>query len=128
MNNAITEHKNILEGTNSRETKAEEWISEPEDRMVEITEAEQKKRIKRNEDSLGDLWNNIKHFNIQSIGVLEEEDKRKGHQKIFEEIIIESFPEMGKEISTQVQEAQRVPYRINPRRNVKIHINQTNEN
>ena len=40
MNNAITEHKNILEGTNSRETKAEEWISEPEDRMVEITEAE----------------------------------------------------------------------------------------
>ena len=50
MNNAITEFKNTLEGTNSRITEAEDRISEVEDRMVEINEAERKKdkRIKRN--------------------------------------------------------------------------------
>ena len=45
----------------------------------------------------------------------EEEDKRKDHEKILEEIIVENFPKMGKEIITQVQETQRVPNRINPR-------------
>ena len=43
------------------------------------------------------------------IGVLEEEDKRKGHEKILEVIIVENLPKMGKEIATQVQETQRVP-------------------
>ena len=65
-----------------------------------------KKRIKRNEDNLRDLWNNVKRPNIQVIGVPEEEDKKKDHEKILEEIIVESFPKMGKEITTQVQETQ----------------------
>ena len=43
------------------------------------------------------------------------EDKKKDHEKILEEIIVENFPKMGKEIITQVQETQRVPNRINPR-------------
>ena len=73
-----------------------------------------KKIIKINEDSLRDLQNNVKHPNIQITGV-PEEDKRKGHENIFEEIIVKNFPKMGKEIATQVQEAKRVPYRINPR-------------
>ena len=51
-----------------------------------------------------------------------EEEKKKGSEKIFEEIIVEKFPNMGKEIVTQVQEAQRVPYRINPRKNTSRHI------
>ena len=75
------------------------------------------KRMKRTEDSLRDLWDNIKYTNIQIIGVPEEEEKKKGYEKIFEEIIDENFPNMEKEIVNQVQEAQRVPYRINPRRN-----------
>ena len=84
--------------------------------MVEINEAERnkEKRIKRNEDNLRDLWDNVKHPNIRIIGV-PEEDKKKGHEKILEEIIVEIFPNMGKEIATQVQETQRVPNRINPR-------------
>ena len=53
----------------------------------------------------------------QHIGVSEGEEREKGPEKIFEEIIVENFPNMGKEIATQVQEAQRVPGRINPRRN-----------
>ena len=48
--------------------------------------------------------------------------KKKGSENIFEEIIVENFPNMGKEIATQVQEAQRVPYRVNPRRNMPTHI------
>ena len=60
--------------------------------------------------------------NIQIIGIPEEEDKKKGHEKILEEIISENFPKMGKEIVTQVQESQRAPNRINPRRNTKTHI------
>ena len=78
--------------------------------------------MKRNEDSLRDLWDNITHNNICIIGVPEGEDREKGPEKIFEGIIIENFPDMGKEIATQVQEAQRVPYRINPRRNMPRHI------
>ena len=49
-------------------------------------------------------------------------DKKKDHEKILEEIIVENFPKMGKEIITQVQETQRVPNRINPRRNTPRHI------
>ena len=55
-----------------------------------------KKRIKRNEDNLRDLWDNVKHLNIQIIGVLEEEDKNKDHEKILEEIITENFPKWGR--------------------------------
>ena len=80
------------------------------------------KRIKRNEDKLRDLWDDFKCPNIQIIGVPEEEDKKKGHAKLLEQIIAENFPKMGKEIATQVQETQRVPNRINPRRNTPRHI------
>ena len=88
--------------------------------MVEITSEGQNKvkRMKRAEDGLKDLWDNIKCTNIWIIEVPEEE-KKKGYEKIFEEIIVENFPNMEKEIVNQVQEAQRVPYRINPRRNIR---------
>ena len=78
--------------------------------------------MKRNEDSLRDLWDNIKCNNIHIIGVPEGEEREKVPEKIFEEIIVKNFPNMGKEIDTQVQEVQRVPYRINPRRNMPRHI------
>ena len=120
MNNAINEIKNTLEGTNSR--IGQDY--EVEYRMVEINESERKKEklIKRNEDNLRDLQDNMKCSNIRIIGIPEEEDKKKDHEKISEEIIVENFPKMGKEIITQVQETQRVPNRINPRRNTPRHI------
>ena len=64
------------------------------------------------EDSLRDLWDNIKHTNIRIIGAPEEDEKKKVSEKIFEEIIVENFPNIGKEIVNQVHETQRVPYRI----------------
>ena len=92
--------------------------------MVEITSEEQNKvkRMKITEDSLRDLWDYIKCTNIQIIGVPEEEEKKKGYKKMLEEIIVENFPNMEKEIVNQVQEAPRVPNRINPRRNMPRHI------
>ena len=92
--------------------------------MVEITSEEQNKvkRMKRTGDSFRDLWNNIKCTNIRIIGVSEEEEKKKWYEKIFEEIIVENFPQMEKEIVNQVQEAQRVPYRVHPRRSTPRHI------
>ena len=94
--------------------------------MVEISSEEQNKvkRMKRTEVSLRDCWDNIICTNIQIIGVLEEEEKKKGYEKIFEEIVLqdENFPNMEKEIVNQVQEARRIPYRVNPRRNMPRHI------
>ena len=105
-NNTITEIKNTLEGINSRISEAEEWISELEDKMVEITSEEQNKvkRMKRTKDSLRDLWE--VSVNIRIIGVPEEEEKKKGYEKNFEETIVENFPNMEKEIVNKVQEAQ----------------------
>ena len=104
INNTITEMKNTLEGINSRIPEAEEQINEPEDRKVEITAEEQnkEKRMKRIEDSLRDIWDNNKCTNIRIIGVPEEE-KKKEAEKIFEGIIVKNFPNMGKEITTQIQ-------------------------
>ena len=78
MNNTITEIKTTLEGINSRITEAEGWISDLEDRMVKFTAVEQTKerRMKRNEDSLRDLWDNIKCNNIHIIGVPEGEERK----------------------------------------------------
>ena len=85
-------------------------------------EQNKEKRKKRNEDSLRDLWDNINHNNTCTIGLPEGEEREKGPEKIFEEIIVKNFPNMGKEIATQVQEVQRIPGRINPRRNMPRHI------
>ena len=91
---------------------------------MEITSEEQNKakRMKRTEDSLRDFWDNIKCTTIRIIGVPEEEKKKKGYEKNFEEIIVENFPNVEKKIISQVQEGQRVPYRIKPRTNMPRHI------
>ena len=84
--------------------------------------------MKTAEDSLRDLWDNLKHINIWIIWVPDEKEKKKGYEKNFEEIMVENFPNMEKEVVNQVQEAKRVPYRINQRRNTpKPDTNQTNK-
>ena len=92
MNTTITEMKNTLEGISSRTTETEERISDLEDRMVEFTAVEhnKEKRMKRNEDNLRDLWDNIKRTNICIIGVPKGEEREKGSKKIFEEIILKT--------------------------------------
>ena len=93
--------------------------------MVEITSEEQNKvkRMKRTEDSLRDFWDNIKHTNIQIIGVPEEEEKKKGYEKIFEDIIFENFPNMEKETVKSKSPIQDKP----KEKHANTHTNQTNK-
>ena len=82
------------------------------------------KKIKRNEDNLRDLWDNIKYPNIQIIEVSEEE-KEKDHEKILEEIIVENFPKMGKEIITQSPRNSKSPKQDKPKaKQPKTYTNQ----
>ena len=83
--------------------------------------------MKRTVDSLRDLWDNIKCTSIWTIGFPEEEEKKKEYEKIFEEIIVENFPKMEKEILNQIQEAQS-PIQDKPKeKHAKTQINQTNK-
>ena len=98
--------------------------------MVEFTAMEQnkEKRMKRNEDSLRELWDNLKRNHIRIIGVPEGEEREKGPQKIFEDIIVKNFLNMGKEIATRVQEAQS-PRQDKPKeKHTKTHSNQIDKN
>ena len=97
--------------------------------MMEITSEEQNKvkRMKRTEDSLRDLWDNIKRTNIWIIGAPEVEEEKKGYEKIFEEIIVKNCPKREKEIVNQVQEAQS-PIQDKPKeKHAKTNTNQTNK-
>ena len=96
---------------------------------MEITSEKQKKvkRMKRTEYSLRDIWDNIQCTYIQIIRVPEDEEKKKGYEKNFEEIIVENFPNMEKEVVNQLQEARIVPYRINSEKHAKTYTNQTNK-
>ena len=87
-NSTTTEIKNTVEGINSRISEAEDWNSELDDKMVEITSEEQNKvkGMKRKEDSLRDLSDSVKCTNIQIIGVAEEEEKRKGMRKVLKRL------------------------------------------
>ena len=102
------EMNNTLGGIHSRITEAEAQINDLEDRMVGLIATEQsiEKRMKRNEDSLRDLWDNVQHTNIRIIWVPEGKEREKGPEKIFEEIKDENFPNMGKEIVNHIQKAQ----------------------
>ena len=114
MNNAWGE-------INIRITRTEGQVNNLEDRIVGITAMEHniEKRILKNE--VWDVLDNIKCTNTHIIGVSEGEEREKGPEKIFEEIIAQNFLNVGKEKANQVHEALRVPSRINPRRNTLRH-------
>ena len=97
--------------------------------MLQITSEEQNKvkRMKTNEDSLRHLWDNMKHTNSRIIGVPEEKEEKKSYEKIFEEVIVETFPNIEKEIDNQVQEAQSTIQHKLKEKQAKTHTNQTNK-
>ena len=83
---------------------------------MEINQAEEKKKRFKNKDSLRDLWNNVKHTRVHIIRVPEREEREKGAENIFEDIIAENFPKVEKKIDIQVQENS------NPNRSTSRHI------
>ena len=91
--------------------------------MVEIKETERKKEKKKEMRTTSETSGAMVNPNVRIIGAPEEKkNKKKGHEKILEEVIVENFPKMGKEIATQAQETQRFPNKINPRQNTARHI------
>ncbi|KAK1346573.1 hypothetical protein QTO34_000430 [Cnephaeus nilssonii] len=124
MKNDITAIKNTMEGLKSRLEEAEDGISKVEDKVEKNTRTQQQleRRLKKQEESLRELWDNIKRNNIRLIGMPEGEEEKQGIENLFEEIMTENFPDIGKKKTIQVQEAHRVPNKLNPKRPTPRHI------
>ena len=125
MKDILSEIKENVQGTNSdaKETGTQiNGVDQKEERNLQPEQNEETK-IKKNEERLRNLQDIFKHSNIQIIGVPEGEEKEQQIENLFEQIMKENFPTLAKEIDLQeVQEAQRVPKKLDPRRNTPRHI------
>ena len=107
-----------------RVNEAENWINDLEHKEAKNNQSEQQeeKRIQKNEHSVSSLWDNFKCTNIWIIGLPEGEEKEQEIENLFEKIMKENFPNLVKEIDIQVQETQRVPNKLDPKRPTPRHI------
>ena len=123
MENTISELKNTVERIKSRLDEAEDWISKLEDKVDNNTQNEQekKKRLRKNEEAIREMQNNMKCNNIHIIGIPEEEEEQR-IENLLEKVIMENFPNLMREKVTQIQESQRVPSKRNPKRPTARHI------
>ena len=108
VKNAISSINNTLEGLNSRWDEAEDWISDLEDKVEKkhLSSAAKRKEIKKNEESLRNLWDNMKRNNIRIMGIPRGEESEQGIKNLSEEIMTENFPSLVKEKDTQVRKCQ----------------------
>ena len=125
MKAMLRETKENVQGTNSdaKEPRTQiNTVDQKEERNIQPQKNEET-RIQKNEQRLRNLQDNFKHSNISIIGVPEGEEEEQKIENLFEQIMKENFPHLAKEIDFQeVQEAQRVPKKLDPRRNTPRHI------
>ena len=125
MKAMLRETKENVQGTNSdaKETGTQiNAVDQKEERNIQ-PEKNEETRIQKCEERLRILWDNLKRSNIRIIGVPEGEEEDQEIENLFEQIMKENFPNLAKEIDFQeVQEAQRVPKKLDPRRNTPRHI------
>ena len=123
MQNTISELKNTVEGIKSRLDEAEDRIRELEDKVENNTQNEQEKekRFRKNKEGLREMQDNMKHNNIHIIGI-PEGGEEQGIENLFEKVMMENFPNLMREKVTQIQETQRVPNQMNPKRPTARHI------
>ena len=124
MKDTQSEIKQNVQGTNSdrKETRTQSNNLKQKEKINIHSEQNEETRIQKSEESLTNLWDNLKCSNIQIIGVLEEEQLQE-IEKVFEQIIKENFPNLAKEIDFQeVQETQTVPNKLDPKKNTPRHI------
>ena len=129
-NSIITETKNTLEGISNRISEAEEWISELEDKTVEIISEEQNKIkwMRRTEDNLREFWDNIKSTNIWIIGVPEGRREKERVWKTFWRDYSWKFPQYGKLNSQSSPRGTKSPTQDKPKeKHTKTHTNQSNK-
>ena len=120
-----SEIKKNTQGTNSEGKETGPQINNLEQKEEINIQPEQNEeiRIQKNEESLRNLQDNLKHSNIEIIGVPEGEEEEQEIEKLFENIMKENFPNLAKEIDFQeVQEAQKVPKKLDPRKHMPRHI------
>ena len=124
MKNKILAKKKHLEGITSRLDEAEDRISKLEDKVEKNTQKEQEKeeRLRKNEEGLRELQVNMKCNNIHILGITEGEEEEQGREILSEKVMMENFPNLMREKVTQIQEAQRVPSKRNPKRPTARHI------
>ena len=125
MKAMLRETKKNVQGTNSeaKETGTQiNGVYQKEERNIQL-EKNEETRIRKNEEWLRNLQDILKSSNIRIIGVTEGEEEKQKHENLFEQIMKENFPSVAKEIDFQeVQEDQRVPKKLDPRRNTPRHI------
>ena len=123
MKDIQNEIKQNIQGTNNDRKETSTQSNDLEQKEEEINTQptqNEKSRIQKNEERLSNLWDNLKHSNIQIIGVPEGEEQWQEIENLFEQIVKENFPNLAKEID--FQEAQRVPKKLDPKRNTPRHI------
>ena len=123
MKDILMEIKNNLQGINGRMDEAKNQINDLEYKEAKTTNQNNKKQkdYNKNEDSVSSLWDNFKHSDICITGVPGKE-KEQEIRSLFEKIMKENFPNLVKEIDTQVQEAQRIPNKMDAKRPTPRHI------
>ena len=122
MKDTQIEIKNNLQRNNSRVDAAENQINDLEHKEAKTSNQNRKRESKKNEGSVSGLWDNFKRSNICILGVPEGEEKEQEIGDIFEKIMKEKFPNLVKEIDMQVQEAQRVPNKVDAKRSPPSHM------
>ena len=123
MKDTLTEIKNNLQGNNSRADEAENQLNDLEHKEAKNNQSKQQeeKGIPKNEVSISNLWGHFKHSNSHFIGCLEAGEKEQEIGNLFEEITKENFSNLVKKIDMQVQEAQRVPNKMDAKRPTPRH-------
>ena len=125
MKDTLIEIKNNLQGNSSRVDEAENQSNDLEHKEAKNNQSEnqqQQKRIQKNEDSVSSLWDNFKRANIHIIRVAEGQGKEQEIGNLLKKIMKEHFPNLMKEIDMQVQEAQRVPDKMDAKKPTPRHI------
>ena len=121
----LKETKENVQGHNTdvKETGTQiNGVDQKEERNIQL-EKNEETRIQKNEERLRNLQDILKCSNIRIIGVPEGEEEEQKHENLLEQIMKENFPHLAKGIDfREVQEAQRVPKKLDPRRNTPRHI------
>ena len=108
----------------SRLDEAEDRISQLEDKVEKNSQKDQEKekRLRKNEEGLREMQDNMKCNNIRIIGIPEGGEEEQGIESLFEKVMMENFPNLMREIATQIKETQRLPIKRNPQRPTVRHI------
>ena len=124
MKNTISKLNNTVEGIKSRLGEAKDRIRELEDKVEKNThkEQEKEKRVRKNEEGLGEMQDNLKCNNIHIIGIPEGEEEKQGIESLFEKVMMENFRNLRRQKATQIQETQRVPNKRNSKTPTSRHI------